>query len=297
MKNMATKEEEQIQQTIAMFEEAVRANPTDCQSLEILKEAYEKVGRRKESLQTMRQLADAYMQLAQYSSAMIEYAAILQEEPESSEIKELMRKAEEQMQETLKHGAPRNMGSVQSARVGGLVETPATSQPSFPSLSMPVLGDDGNDPLAKFLIQHKLATVDAVHSALAKVRRANKSRQISGEQEINDSLIGELVFSGVAELETLLGTIISRQKIAYIPLEHYDIDRQIVKMFPDQMTLGRLIVPFDLVSRTIMIATVNPLDASGKTAVQRMVDYHTQWYLCSPEALTKALRDAYRLEP
>jgi len=67
---------------------------------------------------------------------------------------------------------------------------------------------------------------------------------------------------GGAEMEVLLGGILERTKFAYIPLEYYDRPRH-RQMLPETITLNRLIVPFDIMSRTLMIATANPFDALG----------------------------------
>ncbi|HWB61530.1 MAG TPA: hypothetical protein VG733_18755, partial [Chthoniobacteraceae bacterium] len=72
-KPVSTEEKEQILQTIEMFEVITQTNPDDCQSLEILKEAYWRLGKQKEALAVTRKLADAYMAEGQYSSAMMEY--------------------------------------------------------------------------------------------------------------------------------------------------------------------------------------------------------------------------------
>jgi hypothetical protein len=77
-------------------------------------------------------------------------------------------------------------------------------------------------------------------------------------------------------------------------LEIYDIDRQVVRMLHDDMVLGRLIVPFDVVSRTCMVAVANPLDSAGKEAVQQLLDYSIQWHLASPSAIMKVLTDTYK---
>jgi len=74
------------------------------------------------------------------------------------------------------------------------------------------------------------------------------------------------------------------------------VDRSIVKMLPESLTIGRLMVPFDILSRTVMIATVNPFDSLGKEAVQQLLDYNVQWHLVSPQAMFKVLGETYRLE-
>ena len=67
-------------------------------------------------------------------------------------------------------------------------------------------------------------------------------------------------------------------------------------MLPEYLTLGRLFVPFDLVSRTMMVACCNPFDVAGREAVQQSVDYTVAWYLARPAAISKSLQSIYKLE-
>ena len=64
-------------------------------------------------------------------------------------------------------------------------------------------------------------------------------------------------------MDQVLSQLLDRTKFAFIPLEYYDIDRHVVRMLADNLTLSRLIVPFDLISRTIMVAICNPFDVAG----------------------------------
>jgi len=57
---LSDEEHNQILQTIDMFEVITQTQPDDYQSLEILKEAYTKVGRQDEALRVSRKLAEAY---------------------------------------------------------------------------------------------------------------------------------------------------------------------------------------------------------------------------------------------
>ena len=56
-------EEAQLRQTIEMFEVITQSQPQDYQSLEILKEAYLKLGLESEVIQTSKRIAQAYVQL------------------------------------------------------------------------------------------------------------------------------------------------------------------------------------------------------------------------------------------
>src|SRR6188768_2892200 len=77
---ISSEEQEQILQTIEMFEVITQANPQDCQSMDILKDAYQRVGKVTEALAITRKLADTYVELGQYSAAMLEYEGILQKD-------------------------------------------------------------------------------------------------------------------------------------------------------------------------------------------------------------------------
>jgi len=75
-------EEAQLAQTIEMFEVITQSQPQDYQSLEILKEAYAKLGREKDVVATSKRIANAYVLMGQLSSAILEYESILQRYPE-----------------------------------------------------------------------------------------------------------------------------------------------------------------------------------------------------------------------
>ena len=78
---LSEEEHSQIVQTIEMFEAITQTQPADYQSLEILKEAYQKIGRHEESLRTSRKLAEVYFNVGSYSNALQECEAILVKEP------------------------------------------------------------------------------------------------------------------------------------------------------------------------------------------------------------------------
>jgi hypothetical protein len=160
-------------------------------------------------------------------------------------------------------------------------------------LTVDLSADDGNDHFAKFLTFHRIVPEAEIAPALTRVHQAN--RQLEG-QALGASLLDELARSGTYQIDQLLASLIDATKFGYVPLEYYDIDRAVVRMLPEKLTLHRLIVPFDIVSRTIMIALCNPFDASAKQAVQSSLDYNIQWYLAKPSAISRILRDVYRLD-
>src|SRR5437762_12849708 len=83
---MTANEEAQLLQTIEMFEVITQSQPLDFQSLEILKEAYFKLGLQNEVVSTSKRIAQAYVQLDQLYSAILEYESILQRYPEDTDV-------------------------------------------------------------------------------------------------------------------------------------------------------------------------------------------------------------------
>ncbi len=312
---LTSEEYAQILQTIEMFEVISQAEPGDCQSYDILKEAYLKIGQIEAALQVSRKLAEAYLNMGLYSSALLECEGILQLQPNSPDIVALMGEIESRTAPASRSSGNGNgTGSSDFGLINDTVQEPASlialpaarnkngangSNGKLPALdpgrdvALDLNGDDGNEHFARFLTFHRIVGESDVTAALARVMSINS--KLDG-QALAGSLLDEVTRSGNHEIDTLLSSLIDSTKFGYVPLEYYDIDRSIVRMLPENLTLGRLIVPFDIVSRTMMVALCNPFDAAAKQAVQSSLDYHIQWYLAKPAAITRVLRDVYRLD-
>src|SRR5437764_12825240 len=87
-------EEAQLGQTIEMFEVITQSQPQDYQSLEILKEAYFKLNREKDVISTSKRIAQAYVQMGQLSSAILEYETILQRFPDDPDVQKALKQIE-----------------------------------------------------------------------------------------------------------------------------------------------------------------------------------------------------------
>ena len=104
-------EEAQLKQTIEMFEVIVQSQPNDCQSLEILKEAYTKLGREQDVIRTSKRIAEAYTEMGQLSSAILEYETVLQRRPNDADVQAALK-------QNRRHGQQRG-GAIRGVRAGG----------------------------------------------------------------------------------------------------------------------------------------------------------------------------------
>src|SRR6266478_6082565 len=276
-----------------MFEAITQTQPEDYQSLEILREAYTKIGRHDDALRTSRKLAEAYFNSGSYTPALHQCEMILTRDPNAPEILAMLGEIEQRLQASgqaiidkdkskatsglVSSSFTRNDGSLISPTAeGALIDVDPTRGKGLGRITN--LHERGDDHLAKFLIVQQLFGEEEVQAALEAAKNANKD--LNGRM-MAVSMLEELCKDKPLQLDTVLSAL---------------TDRQVAPMLPEALTLGRLFLPFDLVSRTMMVACCNPFDSAGRDAVQQSVDYTVSWYLARPSAIVKTLQLVYRLD-
>ncbi len=300
--SLSKEEHSQIVQTIEMFEVITQTQPDDYQSLEILKDAYFKIGQPAESLRISRKLVEAYFNVGSYTLAMQECEVVLLKEPNAPEILAMLGDIEARLQaagQSIVQGTgktgimPLLANGSNGTGSGGPGGPPGGGLIPLHNRHHPELKERGDDQLGKFLVMQQLFSEGEVETALKSVTKLNKD--LSG-QALGSSLLDEVCRDEADKLDAAISQLLDRTKFAFVPLEYYDVDRQVARMLPDYLTLGRLIIPFDLISRTIMVACCNPFDKLAIEAVQQSLDYTISWYLARPAAVIKCLQEIYRLE-
>src|ERR1039458_3400360 len=165
-------EEAQLRQTIEMFEVITQSQPHDYQSLEILKEAYLKLGLESEVIETAKRIAQAYVHLGQLSSALLEFETILQRHPDDSDARQAMAQIESQANNLNK--PPPMEGETTLTR---RAETVLPKKPGGKAAPL-VEVDDGRAPMHKIFVESKLISAGdfdacwpapSLHEAPAKV--------------------------------------------------------------------------------------------------------------------------------
>jgi tetratricopeptide (TPR) repeat protein len=295
---MASISEDEIQQllrTVEMFEAITESQPEDYQSWEILKEAYAKLGRRDESLLASKKLAKAHISLGQISQAILEYEGILQEHPNDPEVLKALKEIEAK---TSQLAANRQPSGAPSLREDSKPTPPApalaagTAAPPS-SRPQPQALEDGTKALIDVLIAEKLVTPQAVEPLM---KRLTSGPANSGENPMPFVLPQLLVEDQLVKLDDLLTVLVDRSGLPYLPLSTYDVDRDAVCLLPREVCFEKCIVPFDLISRSVLIATANPLDTAARSQAEVMLAYNVFWYVTSPEEIHAALRRAHGLD-
>src|ERR1700677_1497628 len=147
-------EETQLRQTIEMFEVITQSQPQDYQSLEILKEAYLKLNMEKEVVQTSKRIAQAYVQLGQLSSAILEFETILQRHPEDRDAMAAMAQIESKANNLNKPAPEMELSSSPQPNSAG----PASSLKPGAKVVAQLEVDDGRQTMFKHFVDAKLLT-------------------------------------------------------------------------------------------------------------------------------------------
>jgi hypothetical protein len=280
-------EEAQLLQTIEMFEVITHSQPMDCQSLEILKEAYSKLGRESDVVGTAKRIAQAYVQLGQLSSAILEYESILQRSPDDPDV----RAALSDIEHTANSFAPPTAVPADSefvekqnaaAALRKAAEGPAVAAPAFAE------GDDGKLGMRKLFVESKtIAETDFDHLWQTPNLRETP-------RQPSEPFIFTLSERQVLPLETSLKLLCEKGRIAFLPIEKYDVDVDFARTFPKETCMRWCVLPFDRMSKSILVATVNPYNKQAARELEAHTKARVIWYATSPTELMKVIRRIFR---
>lgn len=278
-------EEAQLRQTIEMFEVITQSQPQDYQSLEILKEAYLKLNLEKEVVETSKRIAQAYVQLGQLSSAILEYETILQRHPEDKDARAAMAQIESKAN-NLTAMPPAEMESPAKAAQadagkGNGAKTAAAAAPKGEV-------DDGRVMMRKLFVESKLITDGDFQSCWP-----NPDLNAPPAKPV-EPFIQNLADRQIMPLDKSLKLLADRSRLAYMPLERYDIDMDLLRGAPKAVCQRWCIVPLDRMSKTMMVATANPFNKQAVLDLEASIKFKLMWFLASPTEMVRVLGKALR---
>jgi tetratricopeptide (TPR) repeat protein len=282
----------QLAQTIEMFEVIAQSQPNDYQSLEILKEAYSKLGREEDVLQTAKRIADAYVQMGQISSAILEYETILQLHPSDAEALKALKEIEGRSATVADEPsladpaaiAPREVAAAK-AGVSGRSGAPALRQPAR-IYTGPI--EDGRKSMHKIFVESKLISSGDFEMYWQTV---DPNLPPNG---VIEPFIQVLADKGVLPVDKALKVLADKTRIGYLPLDRYEIDSELARGFPAATCQRWCVLPFDRMSKSIMVATANPFNQQAAQELAEATQFRLLWFLVPPTELVKTLRKVFR---
>jgi hypothetical protein len=287
---LTANEEAQLNQTIEMFEVITQSQPHDYQSLEILKEAYSKLNRVDAVVQTSKRIAEAYVQFGQLSSAILEYESILQRLPDDPDslkaLKAIETKANSFAAPSSLEPEPVPVGK-ETALTSKKTKSKAAAEAKPPEDGGAAV-DDGRAQMQKLFLDAKLISIADfdLFWPTPSLKESPKGP--------SDLFIHTLAEKQVLPLEQSMKLLAEKSRLAYLPLEKYDIDVDLARTFPRDTCLRWSVLPFDRMSKSIMVATVNPYNKQAQRELEASTKCRIVFYLAGPVELTKILKKVYR---
>jgi hypothetical protein len=278
-------EEAQLMQTIEMFEVITQSQSADYQSLEILKEAYLKLGRQKDVIGTSKRIAQAYMQLGQLSSAILEYETILQRYPDDPDVLAAIAEIESKANSLTAGGPVNDTDTV--IGTGGSTTHVVKRHDGRQQLTHADI-DDGRQAMEKLF-------VDGKHLSAPDFAACWPTPPLNDPPgRVIDPFIHVLAERTLLPTEKSLKILAEKTRLGYLPLERYDIDVDTARTFPKDLCQRWCVLPFDRMSKSILVATVNPFNRQAAEDMQAATQQRLIWYLAPPSDLMKGIKKVYR---
>jgi hypothetical protein len=284
---LSQSEEAQLGQTIEMFEVITQSQPHDYQSLEILKEAYSKLGREKDVIGTSKRIAEAYVQMGQFSSAILEYETILQRFPNDPDVQEALKQIESKAGNVSMDAVlPEPTMLVRPAASSGHSTSTALAKKS--TRVVPTDVEDGRKSMHKIFVDGKVITAADFDLCWHK---HDLSAPPNGIIEPFIQLVSD---KGLFPVDKALKLLTDKTRIAYLPIDKYDIDLDLARSFPTETCQRWCVMPFDRMSKSVLVATANPFNQQAAKELAEATSNRLLWYLVPPIDLVKNLRKAFR---
>jgi tetratricopeptide (TPR) repeat protein len=280
---LSQSEEAQLAQTIEMFEVITQSQPNDYQSLEILKEAYSKLGREDDVISTSKRIAQAYVQMGQYSSAILEYETILQRHPNDPDVQASLKQIESKSHSAAMQPALAEPAAVVKAPEHGTRFLKKAGR-KMPAAEI----EDGHKAMHKIFVESKIITSGDFDLCWST---PDLSAPTNGVIEPFIQLLSD---KGILPIDKSLKLLTDKTRIAFLPMDKYDVDLELARSFPAETCRRWCVMPFDRMSKSVLVATANPFNQQAAKELAEATANRLLWYLVPPVDLIKNLRKAFR---
>ena len=281
---LSPSEEAQLAQTIEMFEVITQSQPQDYQSLEILKEAYSKLNREKDVISTSKRIAQAYVQMGQLSSAILEYETILQRYPDDPDVQAAL----QQIESKANNFPARNRPAGGHHPAGPERPPRRRRAQKAAGKAAPAEIEDGRRPMHKLFVESKIITAGDFDLCWST---PDPSAPPGG---VVEPFIQVLADKGILPVDKSLKILCDKSRFAFLPLNSYDIDMDLARSFPAETCQRWCVLPFDRMSKSILVATANPFNQQAAKELAEATPNRLLWYLVPPADLVTNLRKAFR---
>lgn len=264
---MAPEESQQeLLTTVAMFEEVVRAQPGDYQSLEILREAYGKLGREDDVIRIAKLLAAARKNSGQLSAAIMEYEEILRRRPDDPEAKRAL-------------DLLRRQADTRPRR-----ETPAAAARRHYT-------SNGDEALGRALLDAGLIMQRVYDEGIRTTREWFEAYGADPQPRL--TFAQYLEEAQAVSRDELMQFFFRTTGFPYVPVDGFQVDEAIGRRMPREIALHDVVLLFDVMGRMPLVALSNPLDDSGRRRIEKALQCRPQFYVAPAADIVRQLEAVY----
>jgi type IV pilus assembly protein PilB len=141
-----------------------------------------------------------------------------------------------------------------------------------------------NKQLGEILLERNLITKPQLERGLAV-------------QKEKGGLIGEvLVALGYVQEQDITQALISQYGFPYLPLNSYEIDPDVIKIFPAQLVREYLVIPVDKYGKNVTVTMGNPLDSQAIEYIEAQYGVRLQTFISTATDIRNAIEKYYPLK-
>ncbi len=126
------------------------------------------------------------------------------------------------------------------------------------------------------------------------INRAQLEEALKVQKE-KGGLIGEVIVSlGFAKEEDIAYILSLQYGFPYLPLQNYEIPKDLLKMIPKQVASQYCLVPIDKIGSTLTIAMANPLNPQAIDDVEYISQSEVQVFVATASDIRGAIERFYK---
>jgi len=111
---------------------------------------------------------------------------------------------------------------------------------------------------------------------------------------IIEPFIQILANKGILQVDKSLKLLCDKTRTAFLPLDRYEVDIELARKFPAAACQHWCVLPFDRMSKSILVATANPFNTDAAKELSQATSSRLLWYLAPPDDIVKNLRKIFR---
>ena len=148
--------------------------------------------------------------------------------------------------------------------------------------------DDGRKSLYKIFVDSKIITAGDFDLCWRNVDLNTPP------SDVVEPFIQTLHEKGIYLVDKSLRLLSDKARMAYLPLDRYESDIDLARGFPAEVCRRWCVLPFDRMSKSILVATANPFNQQAAKELAEATTHRLLWYVSPPNDLLANLRKAFR---